>query len=230
MFVSAPYDHRGPGDPIYRITPTGQASIFYQSPPGQLDLLTNGIAFGKGNGFGNELYIQDAEHGNLSRIAPDGTRLSFGSGVTAGDFEDDLLISGGGPFGNYAYMTNAFGGEIRRMSPAGVSELFATGLSGIALAFGEGIFGENLYIGTGNGEIYAVESSGQATLFAGGFANRIRGLDIDGDTMWLTVAHPPGSLYKVRLIPEPSTLVLLCVGVVGLLSLPRRGFSRSHVS
>jgi hypothetical protein len=166
--------------------------------------LTQGLAFGTGQGFGEDLYVRNDKDNNLLRLAPDGSSSEFGTGGTSGGVGDDLVISSGGPFGNYAYMTwaQANGRKILRMSPRGQTEVFAEDISGIALAFGEGGFGEKLYLGTGTGEIVAFDPFGQRTVFASGFTaltdNRIRGLDIDGDTMWLTVTG--GKLYRISFL------------------------------
>ena len=209
MFVSSPGDGGGGvADPVYRINSSGEVSIFYSSVT--RDLLTNGIAFGHGNGFGNDLYVPDVGHGRLVRFKPSGYATALGaeySGQIPNDVEADLLISPGGAFGNYAYYGN------KRMSPDGIVETLDPIHNGSnVMAFGKGVFGENLYYGTSEGNIYYYTPSGENIFIAGGFGARIRGMDITDDALWFTVDG--GGLYKITTVPEPATLLLLGLGGV----------------
>jgi len=220
MFVAGVIDMAGPDDPIYRVSSSGSTGVFFQSTNSDLDLLMKGLSFGKGTGFGDYLYIMDAEHQCLQRLTANAERVPFGSGVVAGSWEDDMVITTGGTFGNHAYMTDGMHGRLLRMSPAGTTTEFASMQGAISLAIGQGSFGEDLYVGTVFGDVYQVDSRGNASLFAWGFGNHspegnFRGIDIAGDTMWLT--SDTGVLYRVTPIPEPSTLALLTAGIIGLL-------------
>jgi hypothetical protein len=203
MYVCAPFDGDGPSDPVYRVTGTGSVSVFYQ----KATLLTQGIAFGGGGGFANSLYVVDAGGRRLQRLSPNATATEFGDQVTSGSWADDMVITSGGALGDYAYIADGIRNQVLRMSPSGTTAVFASVPGALALAVGEGAFGDNLYVATYQGNVYRVDPSGNATLFAWGFGihspeGGLRGIDISGNEMWLT--SDMGVLYRLAPVPEPS--------------------------
>jgi len=221
MFVAGVIDMAGPDDPIYRVSSNGDWSVFYQSTNSDLDLLTKGISFGKGAGFGNDLYIMDAEHQCLQRLTSNAEPTPFGSGMTSGSWEDDMVITTEGDFGNYAYVADGIQHQLLRMSASGVTTVFASITGAKSLAIGQGSFGEYLYVGSRYGDVYQVDAQGNTSLFAWGFGDHtpegnFGGIDIVGDTMWLT--SDTGTLYRVTPVPEPSALILLGISAIGLLA------------
>lgn len=230
MFVAGIFDRAGPDDPIYRVTSSGSSTVFYQSSNSNLDLLMKGLSFGKGTAFGDDLYVMDFEHQCLQRLTASGSQTPFGGGVLSASWEDDMVITTGGAFGNYAYMTDGIGHRLFRMSPTGTTEQFASNVTGaMSLAIGSGAFGEYLYVGTVFGDVYRVDSGGGTSLFASGFGlhspeGNFRGMDISGDTMWLT--SDTGTLYRVTSsspVPEPGTFAMFAgLGAMGLIAAWRR--------
>lgn len=201
MYVNAPNNEGGKADPIYRISSSGNVSLFFNSS--SYDLMTNGIAFGNGL-FGNSMYVQDVRHGKLLQISPTGGIVNFASYSPMNDWEADLVISNNLLLGNNAYGS---GGHV--ISPDGIVSTFPRPAN-VALAVGEGVFGEYLFIGTSFGEIYKYSQNEGLILFASGFSGRIRDIDIAYNNMWLTVSET-GELYKIS-VPEPVTLSLLAIG------------------
>jgi len=197
LFVCDPYNGFGAGDPIFRITSTGQTTLFYQSRSGWRDLLSSGIAFGKGTGFGNNMYVQDLEHDFLLRLYPDGTVVETGAGIGGFQIREDLVIFDDPLFGNYVYFTDQRHNWIGRMSPSGATNVFVSGYSGQALTIGNEPFGALLYLGTNAGAIYAFKPTGEPILITNQFTKAICSIDFQGNSMWVTVEGE--GLYRISL-------------------------------
>ena len=216
MFISDPHNQGGyVADPIHRISPDGTRSIFYASST--YDLLMRGIAFG-GDG---RLYVMDEERNCLQAFTNNASRSAFGSGITSWDYADDMRRSPGGAWGDGFYMTDAFNDRVLHMSDAGATTIFSQSPVDVSLAFGEGVFGDKLYVSDRGGVIYAFQADGTRETFATGLSgpeDRIRGLVIAGDYMW--VAMDGAGLYRI-MVPEPATVGLMVIGAAGLLR--RRG-------
>ncbi len=217
LFVFDPYNGgHGIADPIYRISPDGTRSVFYASL--NYTGMMRGMAFG-GDG---RLYVMDAEHNNLQAFTNGASRSAFGSGVTSGAAADDMRRSPGAAWGDGFYMTHFFAARVLHMSDAGETTVFTEGSAGMSLAFGEGVFGNKLYVSDRGGTIYAYNPDGTRETFAtglGGPEDDIWGLHIVGDVMW--VAADGAGLYRIT-VPEPATVGLMVFGAAGLLRRRRR--------
>jgi hypothetical protein len=224
MFVTGITDGgSGIADRVYRVKPNGVSSVFFQDS--QFDQLMKGIAFGTDTAFGPNLFVLDAENDTLQKFYSNSNRASFGSGISSAVWEDDMLITGGGAFGENAFITDSTRDLILRMTPDGTTSQFAVAQGALALALGSGVFGDFLYVGTYQGNVLRVDPSGSVSVFASGFGRQspeggIRGIDILDDMMWLTSDR--GTLYKISIVPEPGSFVLLIGGCQILLNLRKR--------
>lgn len=219
LYLSSPIDGAGPKDHIYRVTSGGAVSVFNQD----FDFLTKGIAFGTGTAFGDSMFLVDAKDDVLQRLAVGGGSSPMGGGIVSGSWEDDMVITRGGGFGENAFVTDGIRDMLLRVTPGGLASDFAAVQGALSIAVGEGAFGDYLYVGTYQGNVYRVDSSGTVSPFISGFGlhsleGNFRGIDIAGDVMWLT--SDTGTLYRISPVPEPSTLLLavvtlpLVVGIV----------------
>jgi hypothetical protein len=213
MYIASPIDGSGPNDPVYRVTSGGNVSVFNQS----FDLLTKGLAFGNNTAFGDSLFLVDARNHSLQRLDAGGNATPFGTSLLSGSWEDDMVITTGGAFGQNAFVTDGIRDDLLRMTPSGVVSVFTPLQGALSIAVGEGVFGDNLYVGTYQGNVYRVDATGNASLFISGFGlhspeGDFRGIAIADDTMWLT--SDTGTLYRITPVPEPSSWSLVVVGVL----------------
>jgi hypothetical protein len=181
-------------DVFYRVSSDGNVSLLYTSHP----FMATGMAFGQGAGFGDSLYILDAQNQAFLRVEPDGTASTFGAGLIFQTAEDDVVITNDAQFGNAAYVTDSGtdgGAGIWRMSPSGVTTRFTDGNSGQALAQGSGAFSQDLYHGSLDGKIFRVDASGALEEFASGFGDSVRSIAFDDNIMFVVVGT--GNIYRI---------------------------------
>lgn len=220
---------------IHAVTPSGDVSLFYKG-----GTLTSGIEFGTGGAFGTDMYVIDRASGGLLRIAPNGTATLLGVGITAKDRDDDLVISEGGAFGNFIYTTRVTGTDlIQRTSSTGVVTDWSFSLGGKSIDFGQGIFGEYLYLGGpqslsgyDGAVLLRYDASANMEVFVSGLPrtndNPVRGLAITPDELWLYNTND--GVYRVTLansqpaVPEPNMGLLLFAGMgtLGIFACCRR--------
>jgi len=160
LYASESYSRDGD---IVRIHPDGSKTVFAGGIDSPLDM-----AWGKGPGFGNDMYVASANANKIVRVSPAGAVSDFATNL---DRPSVLAFSPGGAFGEYLYVTSTDDGQIVRIRPDGGSEVFVTGLTRpIGLAFGNNTpFGEYLYVSDKTtGEILRISPAGTVTGFVSG--------------------------------------------------------------
>ena len=218
MFVSAPLIEGGE-DLIFRVTSNGIPSIFYKSTTLRSrtrsisQRLTKGIAFGRNPELAPRLFAIDTTSNCLLSIDPSATPSFCGTGIRSSFIDDDLVITSDSSFGENAYMTDQGGGRILRLAmttsdptkehPRTSASDFARILAPMSISQGGGAFGDFLYVGTADGNVFRVNPKGEAEMFLKELSipadADIRGIEIVNDRMWL--ATDAGSLLRVIPIP-----------------------------
>jgi hypothetical protein len=183
------------GGTIYEVTPSGQLSTFVsgltQSSMDQLQ----GLAF---NSRGDLFVADDVNSfisntdGTILEVTPSGTVITFARGLS------NPLGLAFNSSGNL-FVANSGNGTISKVTPSGQVSTFVSGLRGTGLAFNSG---GDLFVGASNGIINEVTPSGTVSTFASGLGLLTEGL-----------AFAPA----VSAVPEPSTLALFSLGLMGLL-------------
>jgi hypothetical protein len=214
-------------DGIYRV------DLTTQSVSAQLSYIDEGtaVAVSSGGLFGDYLYATQAvgppTTGHVYRVGGDMQPTVF---ATLGDVgTSDMMLTSGGTFGEYLYVIGRLDGStpekyLRRIDSAGNVSLFSdqdfeNAWCSLAESPG-GVWGDFIYVGNRNGNIYRVDSLGQAATFATGFA-KIGGLAFSADGQTLYVAQSEHSDVIVAVVPEPATMSLLALGGVAMLKRKR---------
>ena len=201
MLVVSPADHSREADLIFKVTADGRVTLFHSGPKS----MAKGASFGSGTAFGDYLYAINVGERSLWRVDSTSTGTKFGSEVTAGSWEDDMIMTSNAMFGENAYVTDGIRGKLLRMSTDGKVTDFATIPGALSIAEGQGVFGEFLYVGTFDGTVVRVSPDGETKTILSGFGSHkpegnFRGIDIADDQMWLTT--DTGELLKVTFEPE----------------------------
>lgn len=211
----------GIGD-IYKVDAAGNVSNFVTGLHGPATMAFDAA----GNLFVSEFY-----GGDIAKVTPGGNVSIFASG---------FFQPGGLTFDSSGNLYAASGdGSVSKITPGGAVSIFASGFSQPeGLAFdGSG----NLYVGNnGNATISKVTPGGAISTFATGFSGRPQYIAFDGSgNLWvpeydngrLSFVGPGGGTatafatglpgaesvaFVPTVVPEPSTLVLACVGAAGL--------------
>lgn len=206
MFVSAPANDSEAADLIYRVQPNGTVSIFHSGPRA----LAKGAAFGAGSGFRGFLYVINLETRSLWRVDPNGQGTSYASGVTSSSWEDDMIFTTGGEFGEFAYLTDRARGKVLRVSSGGQVTEFSNVPGATSIVEGVAAFGRALFVGTVNGTVFRVGSTGDAVPILTGYRShsqtvQFRGIAVADGKMWLT--SDSGELLRITLSPPEYPMI-----------------------
>jgi hypothetical protein len=154
------------GDVIYKITPTGKASVYAS---GSALGAPHDMAF---DNSGLLLYSPGSANGTISQISPNGNITLFASGIS---WPSALAFDANGNL----YVANGTGNNIVKITPSGMATIFASGSS---LNFPWGLAFDqdgNLFVANYNGNtVSKVTPDGAVSLFATGL-NRPTGLAFD---------------------------------------------------
>ena len=204
---------------IFRVTSNGVPSIFYRSTTLKArtrsisQRLTKGIAFTRNPESDPRLFAIDTTSNCLVSIDPSATPSFCGAGIRSSFIDDDLVITSDSAFGENAYLTDQGGGRILRlaMTPSDPTKKhqrisasnFARVLAPMSISLGGGAFGDFLYVGTADGNVYRINPKGETELFLNELTDPadadLRGIEIKNDQMWL--ATDTGTLLRVIPIP-----------------------------
>lgn len=133
-----------------------------------------GLDFGRGAGFGRDLYAAEWTAGQILRIGPGGGAGTLFATMPALMESRYLKFSQAHGFGHYLYVSG-INGNINRIDTAGNVGLFVnlgvSGLEGFDFSLG-GAWGHYLYAGNvSTGDIYQIAPDGTFTVWASGFAS-----------------------------------------------------------
>jgi len=148
------------GDKIHVYTPDGQLEVFASGLGG-----TEGMAFGPGGAWGNDLYIAETDTGTISRVLADGTHSVIASGFDLPYGPTGIVFGAGGDFGDSLYAVNYSSNTVWQLDAPGIMPsmlatigLDNTGAPGIGVAGGKGMafvpigwsptYGGKLFLGT----------------------------------------------------------------------------------
>ncbi len=159
---------------------TGWDRVFYHDDDGFVEMLFDYEVTGslrprsialdrEGGHFGGDLVIADNDAFLRGRLDADhfGSVSQIASTPSTGP-DWIVAVDPSGDFGGLAYFGGPGENTVRSLDSAGAIATFATGFSSVTgLAFGrESGFGRDLYVSTGSGTIYRVDSGGGKTVFA----------------------------------------------------------------
>ena len=180
-----------PGDRIYKITPTGQASVF-----------ATGFVGASGNTFGPDgyLYQSSIQGGFVSKVSPTGDVSQFVNGMSG---PVGLIFD---PDGNL-YVANCSDNTIRRVTPEGDVSIYASGTifrcpNGIAIDNNG-----NLYVANfSNGNVIKVEAGGQTSVFATLPGNNNGHITFYRNKLYV-IARAANQVYELDMQGNPTLLV-----------------------
>lgn len=141
-----------PGDRIYKITPSGQTSVY-----------ATGFMGASGNTFGPDgnIYQSNIQRGDISKVLPNGTSSQYVSGMSG---PVGLVFDSAGNL----YVANCSDNTIKKVTPGGEVSVFAQGNNTFNCPNGITIDNDgNLYVANfSNANVIKITPAGQTSVFA----------------------------------------------------------------
>jgi hypothetical protein len=167
LYTDQPFD-----DKVYRVLANGTVDPF-----ANIGNTTSGLEWAGGTSYGDYLYV--TANTTLLRIAPDGTSVTFASGLPGAS---EVAIDRTGDYGGYLYVSTGGTDRIYRVDTDGSVSVFSnwpgstSGGGPMGVEFDEiGHYGGLMYVATSFGAnapsksgLFALEADGSEARFAGG--------------------------------------------------------------
>jgi hypothetical protein len=209
LFVSS---STGPNSNIINVSSDGSTSVFssgYSYP--------TSIA-----SYGNDLYVANSGDGTISRVDASGNSTAFVTGLSSpgGPFGLSIDASGNLYFGDHAT------GNIFSSDQVGDINLLGT-LTGYGVVYtGVNNFGDVFISDVNTGQLHRIDSNGDMSLFASGFAGKTNvpfngPHDIAFDTFGNMYISDADSVWRISSVPVPPALLLFGSGLIGLIGVAR---------
>ena len=213
------------GDQIKVFSPSGSATVFASVDDGG-----EGLAFDRTD----NLYLANLLDNTIVKFAPDGTRSVFADASDGLSGPDGLAIDSAGNL----YVANFYNNNIVKLTSDGTASVFAnTGMNGpMGMAFDSS---DNLYVANLNSaQILKFTSAGIGSSFGTGqySLSAPEGIAFDSVGDLYVASHNNNAIIKftpdgvgsvfasglsgpsfIAIVPEPSPLMLLVVGILGAL-------------
>ncbi len=209
-------------DKLWKITATGNKTTF--AYPGSD---TCSLAFDTTNNYGRNIFVGTTADDRIYRVLPNGQVQVFSNffyGTSGGIWGIDF--DPGTDFGGKMYV--GYGGDVPQksglfqMDASGNPTRFAPSLvycDTIGFSPVGGIFGSDLFVNgklqiDGPTNLFRVDAAGNATLFVEPGLPFVFGPD--GAMYVHEWSNGISTISRISLVPEPATLTLLTIGVLGL--------------
>lgn len=199
----------GPG-PGYEVTRDGSVSSFTTALTCPYNI--------KPDGLGN-YFISEGCVGKITILHPDNTTTSF---VTDLNNPNDITFDDQG----HLWVTEHYSGKVIELDSTGNKLNEVTGLT----PYGPGgivFWNGSIFVGNPmDASLVRIEKDGSWNYFATGFTGKANppfigpgGMLAVGNTLYISDAE---NLWMIQSVPEPSTFLLLCSGVAGMVIMLRK--------